>query len=35
MESDERLRWIELHITTSLKARVDDLKALFGSSKNR
>ncbi|XP_066916942.1 uncharacterized protein [Clytia hemisphaerica] len=35
MESDERLRWIELHVTTSLKPKVDDLKLLFGSEKSR
>jgi len=35
METDERLRWLELHITTSLKPRVDDLKQLFSAEENR
>jgi dynein heavy chain len=35
MEVDERLRFLEMRITSSLRPRNDDLKALFASDENR
>ncbi|XP_033103095.1 dynein heavy chain 9, axonemal-like [Anneissia japonica] len=35
MEVDERLRWFEVHITSSLRPRNDDLKTLFNSDEYR
>ncbi|XP_071959570.1 uncharacterized protein [Antedon mediterranea] len=35
MEIDERLRWFEVHITSSLRPRNDDLKTLFNSDEYR
>ncbi|XP_033641709.1 dynein beta chain, flagellar outer arm-like [Asterias rubens] len=35
MEVDERLRFLETRITSSLRPRNDDLKALFASDENR
>ncbi|XP_057302207.1 uncharacterized protein LOC130636487 isoform X2 [Hydractinia symbiolongicarpus] len=35
MESDERLRWIETHVISSLKPTAEELKQLFGHEHSR
>ena len=35
MELDERLRWIEIRVTSSLKPRAEELKHLFTNEKSR
>lgn len=35
MELDERLRWIEIRVTSSLKPRAEELKRLFTNEKSR
>ena len=35
MELDERLRWIETRVTSSLKPRAEELKHMFTNEKSR
>jgi dynein heavy chain len=35
MELDERLRWIEIRVASSLKPRAEELKRLFSNKENR
>ena len=35
MEVDERLRWFEARVTSSLKPRADELKTLFSNEESR
>ena len=34
-ETDERLRWLEARISSSLRPRADDLRSLFSDKENR
>ena len=35
MEVDERLRWLEARISSSLRPRGEDLRSLFSDEENR